>query len=454
MALTFAFIIKFWKIDSEEGYQLFYNENLPVYIFMSVIIAVFVGLTVSAQEIFKDKKILTREKFLNLSRGSYLFSKVIILAVISAYQSLVFVLVGNSIIEISFLNFYYWIILFSIWFSANIMGLIVSDSFKSSVNIYIVIPFLIIPQIILSGVLVPFNKLNPQISRPNTIPWYGEIMTARWAYEALAVKQYKENPYMKNLFDYDRIISEADYVKDFWCSNMEQKARDYLKYKDDTINLNRSKDNILLLKNELSSNHPWTKKLRYNFNIEDLEYDKVNEEVIDSVLNYLKDMKIYNIILRNKVNRRKNAFIDKFNSNITDDNRLANLKMIYFNEKLESFVTSNGREQIVEYDNTFYRLMKPIYFEPENLFFKAHFYAPNKPFFNKRVDAFWFNTVVIWLISIIMFIALYFRFVQRFINLFILLKFRLNFRKELKEDKFLKKRRKKSKFSRFMKRFN
>ncbi|MEA3452001.1 MAG: ABC transporter permease, partial [Bacteroidota bacterium] len=353
MALIFSFIIKFWKIDSEDGYQLFYNENLPVYIFMSVIIAVFVGLTVSAQEIYKDKKILSREKFLNLSRGSYLFSKIIILAVISAYQSLVFVLVGNSIIEITFLNFYYWIILFSIWFSANIMGLIVSDSFKSSVNIYIVIPFLIIPQIILSGVLVPFNKLNPQISKPNTIPWYGEIMSARWAYEALAVKQYKENPFMKNKFEYEKIIYEADYVKDYWCSNMDQKARDYLKYKDDTNNVERAKNNILLLKNEFSKNHSWTKKLRYQFNINDLEYGKANEAVIDSVLMYIKNIKIYNIIIRNKVNRRKNAYIDKFNSNKSDDMELANLRLIYFNEKLESFVTNNGSKQIVEYDNSF-----------------------------------------------------------------------------------------------------
>lgn len=347
MALIFSFIIKFWKIDSEDGYQLFYNENLPVYIFMSVIIAVFVGLTVSAQEIYKDKKILSREKFLNLSRGSYLFSKIIILAVISAYQSLVFVLVGNSIIEITFLNFYYWIILFSIWFSANIMGLIVSDSFKSSVNIYIVIPFLIIPQIILSGVLVPFNKLNPQISKPNTIPWYGEIMSARWAYEALAVKQYKENPFMKNKFEYEKIIYEADYVKDYWCSNMDQKARDYLKYKDDTNNVERAKNNILLLKNEFSKNHSWTKKLRYQFNINDLEYGKANEAVIDSVLMYIKNIKIYNIIIRNKVNRRKNAYIDKFNSNKSDDMELANLRLIYFNEKLESFVTTTEANKLL-----------------------------------------------------------------------------------------------------------
>ncbi len=55
----------------------------------------------------------------------------------------------------------YWLILFSVWFNGNLLGLNISDSFKSTVTIYIIIPFLIIPQIILSGVLVPFDKLNP-----------------------------------------------------------------------------------------------------------------------------------------------------------------------------------------------------------------------------------------------------------------------------------------------------
>jgi len=40
---------------------------------MSIIVALFIGLTVSAEEIFRDRKILEREKFLNLSRLSYLF---------------------------------------------------------------------------------------------------------------------------------------------------------------------------------------------------------------------------------------------------------------------------------------------------------------------------------------------------------------------------------------------
>ena len=76
------------------------NSNLPVYIFMSVIVAIFMGLTVSAEEIIKDRKILRREAFLNLSWNSYLISKIGVQFLISAIQAAMFVAVGNSIIGI------------------------------------------------------------------------------------------------------------------------------------------------------------------------------------------------------------------------------------------------------------------------------------------------------------------------------------------------------------------
>jgi len=109
LAFLMAFIIKFYNVDettSESGYVFMDNSNLPVYIFMSVIISIFVGLTVSAEEIIRDRKILTREKFLNLSWGSYLCSKVGILLVISAYQALAYVLLGNTILEIRGLEYF------------------------------------------------------------------------------------------------------------------------------------------------------------------------------------------------------------------------------------------------------------------------------------------------------------------------------------------------------------
>ncbi len=65
---------------------------------MCMIVALFMGLTVSAEEIIRDAKIRKRESFLNLSWNSYLSSKIIILFSISAIQTLTFILIGNAIL--------------------------------------------------------------------------------------------------------------------------------------------------------------------------------------------------------------------------------------------------------------------------------------------------------------------------------------------------------------------
>ena len=193
LALILAFIIKYSNADqsNEVGYIFRENENLTAYIFMSVIVALFLGLTVSAEEIIRDRKILKREKFLNLSKGSYLFSKISIMFCVSAIQILTFVLVGNTILEIKGMYIEYWLVLFSTACFANMLGLNISSSFDSAVTIYILIPFLIIPQLILSGVIVKFDKLNPVITIQKKVPMAGEIMASKWAFEALSVNQFK-----------------------------------------------------------------------------------------------------------------------------------------------------------------------------------------------------------------------------------------------------------------------
>ncbi|MCK4701392.1 MAG: ABC transporter permease, partial [Bacteroidales bacterium] len=146
LAFALAFLIKYWNESATNklGYTLLDNSNLPIYIFMSIIVAFFMGLMVSAEEIIKDRKILKREAFLNLSWASYLFSKVAVLFAISAIQAFAFVMVGNTIIEIKGMYFAYWIVMFSVWASSNMLGLIISDSFKTVVTIYMLIPILLI----------------------------------------------------------------------------------------------------------------------------------------------------------------------------------------------------------------------------------------------------------------------------------------------------------------------
>jgi ABC-type multidrug transport system ATPase subunit len=424
LAFILSFIIKFFNVSetSDLGYTFVENSNLPVYLFMSVIVATFMGLTVSAEEIIKDRKILKREAFLNLSWSGYLMSKVTVMLAISAIQALTFVLIGNSILEIKGMFFKYWIVLFSAWAASNIMGLLISDSFKTVVTIYILIPFLVIPQIILSGVIVKYEKLNPRISSPSKIPVYGELMTARWGYEALAVEQFIDNDYDALFYPVNKAMSIAEYKKNYWVKNLENKV-DYIGSGDNTDPV-KTAAYLTLLRNELAREMPQIKKIHIS-NVQKLDFkdldrltpEGINTEVIENTRAFIKTLnKIYMRIYNNANDEKDNLIRDLQKTPSDKDNFLA-LKKAYHNEKLTEFVENNNELiRIIEYKGRLYQKIDPIYLDPEYRFLKAHFYAPRKMMFGHYYTTFWINTLVIWCFAVVLYIILYFRLLKRLLD--------------------------------------
>jgi ABC transport system ATP-binding/permease protein len=77
LAFVLSLFIKYYPTDTDgrQDYSFAENLNFPQYLFISVMVALFLGLTVSAEEIIRDQKMLRRERYLHLSRKSYLFAK-------------------------------------------------------------------------------------------------------------------------------------------------------------------------------------------------------------------------------------------------------------------------------------------------------------------------------------------------------------------------------------------
>ncbi len=412
LALLLAYVIRYYNV-SDGGYSFEHNENVPIYIFIAVIIAIFIGLSVSAEEIIRDRKILNRETFLNLSRLSYLFSKTAVLFVISAIQTVLFIWVGNSITGILNMNFAYWIVLFSTWACANLMGLIISDTFKSVVTIYILIPFIVIPQLMLSGVLLRFEKINPDISSPASVPWYGELITARWAFEALAVDQFTNNQYEKIAYPYEKVMSTAEFQKNYWLVEMKNKLNE-VKY--DIENGDPPKETTLtLLSNEIE--HANQRQLVEAFPFNQLwKTEGVSQQLIDGTTLYLDQLTRYYTVLYNKAAERK----DRLTAEIAAINpdSLYQLKSKYYNQSLGNMVkNSNETYRLIEYKGRLLQNYHPIYKDPEQPFIKAQFYAPVKRFLGNFYPTFWVNIIVIWCFNIFCFVALYFRWLPRLLRL-------------------------------------
>ncbi|MGQ1909763.1 ATP-binding cassette domain-containing protein [Marinifilum sp. RC60d5] len=420
LAFILSYIIKFYNIDAgnELGYTFSNNSNLPVYLFMAVIVGLFIGLTLSAEEIIKDRKILKRERFLNLSKTGYLISKIVILFSISAFQAFLFTLIGNSILEIKGMFFEYWLALFSAWCFANMLGLIISDSFKTVITIYILIPFILIPQLILSGIIVKFDKLNPSISDPNSIPWYGEIITARWAYEALAVKQFKDNKFTANFYVYEKLMSKADYRKNYWLPILKNKLNECERYLNNPEDKSKLEANLTLLKNELSIED--LNLLSFQFKrINNLNANNLNKATIKQLRNYFDKVNKYYINLYNVSNSKKDEHLVTLQKKFEDKQEFVHMKKSYYNDRLTEVVrNSNDIERIIEFKGKLFQKIDPIYRDPESYFLKAHFYAPQKRIFGHYYDTYWINILVIWFSSITLYFVLYFGLLKKALGIF------------------------------------
>lgn len=420
LAFLLSYIIKYFNVDAanEYGYTLMDNSNLPVYLFMSVIVAIFVGLTVSAEEIIKDRKIKKRESFLNLSWSSYLMSKVIILLCISAFQALAFVLIGNTILEIKGMYFHYWIVLFSTWVSANMLGLVISDSFKTVVTIYILIPFLVIPQIILSGIIVKFEKLNPTISSPSSIPIYGEAIVARWAYEALAVHQFKNNKYQKPFYYFDEAMSISDYKRNYWLRTLQNKVSLCERNLDNPVRSSEVEAALNLIKNEVTHEAQSISGSRHPFKYVDyLNIDDINPKILSELNKYLEQLRLYYVKLYNKASQKKDSIISSQQRTEEQREEFLKLKRNYYNETLNEFVRNTSEvERIIEYKGRLIQKIDPIYLLPENRMLRAHFYSPVKNLFGYEFPTYWVNVIVIWIFTILMYVALYYRLLKRFLD--------------------------------------
>jgi len=426
LALFLSSLIYYFEIKPGNSDYIFYNNpNLPMYIVMAVIIAIFIGLSVSAEEIISDRKILKRESFLHLSRLSYLSSKVFILAIISAIQTASFVIIGNSIMQIKGMALIYWIILFSSSIFANVLGLLISDTMKKTVNIYILIPFLIIPQLILSGVFVNFDQLNPRMSSPKTIPFYGELITARWAYEAIIVENYKNNEYQKYFFVYDKLKSQSIYHKDYWVQEIKNQLNRFDKSED-----TKEKTNILrLVKKEIIKHNEKNLPELFFDKTDLLTPEKFDKPTYDELIRHLEKIRSFYIRLferaDNAVEEQKKELIK-----INGAEWLINLKNTHHNESMERFVRRSNdifSNKITQYKDELVQKFDPIYEDPSAPFIKAQFLASSKRIGKNFYSTFNINLLIIWLLNIFLFICLYYRLLDKVLKIGSFIKLKLKF---------------------------
>lgn len=414
LAIFLATLVRFYEEPRE--YTYFHNANIPVFIFMSVVVALFMGLTVSAKEIIKDRKIMKREKFLHLSRSGYLVSKMAILFGISAIQTGLFVLISCLILEIHDRWLMFWLLLFSVSCAANLMGLNVSSAFKNTITVYILIPILLIPQLILSGVVISFDKFNPRFANPERVPVLGDWMVSRWSFEGLMVDFYKNNAYQERFYEMDKAESTSRYFNHFYMDAMSVKLSELARsLKTGEIESEEARKDMHIVRKEFGLLLDKVGHDKFP------AYDKLTTEAFDldvftQALDFLATVQqVYN-------NRRDQALAQKeeLTKELQERGEYDILRYGYHNDELSAQVRNSYSElKIAEGKHSMVRKFEPIYGEPVPRFaldYRTTFYSPEKHFAGRNFPTPWFNLFVIWIMVGVMYATLYYEVPERVVR--------------------------------------
>ena len=374
-----------------EGYTVMDNKNLVSYFFMAVIVATFIGMSGSAEEIIKDRALLKREKFLQLSYGSYIWSKIIFMAGVSLIQTFLFILIGNTIMGLGLFGIW-WLILFATAFLANLTGLLLSQCLSSIVSIYISIPILLIPQILLCGLVVSFSDLTPN-SKTGNVPLIGELIPSRWSYEALAVTSFTDNDYEKPFFELDKARQENQFYNLGFLYELQSQLETMNDEKRQGKEVNPAHLSVintnLPVLTEFCGMAPYAGDGSYQ-----------------SLYNYMKEAEKIMSKRGNDFTMKKEAMVSKMVKQQGKEAFLE-LKKDNYNIKLEEFVTGADQRGMVEVvDDYLVPRSGIIYLTPHNKIGRAPFYSSEKILGSWHIKTLWFNLGVILLMSVITIILL------------------------------------------------
>ena len=428
LALILASIVRYNNSYDNTAYLFRFNDNFPLFIMMSIIVALFLGLMVSAEEISRDRKILKREKFLNLSWNSYLASKTLILFTISAIQTLSFTLISVFLLEIKGITLYFWFTLFSVSCFGNILGLNISHAFRSSVTVYILIPLLIIPQMILSGLFVSFDKINEIIGNKAKVPLVADIMVTRWSFEAIAVRQFIENDYERLLYRFEQQESAASYKSTFYYEKLKELVNEVMflmnsmstnnntDQKSDDWKQRRITRNLRILKKEIEKDKEF--QALSGALSSKLSPEGFSPEVADQYHVYLDNLKETNLRKTNTAFEKKEKLIGILEKENFLQGTLNDLKDAYYNENMADLVKNrNAITKVTQYRNELYQLTDPIFIQNREYAspfdYRTNLFEPEKNLFSFRIKTPWFNLIVIWTQVLMLYLMLYIGILKR-----------------------------------------
>lgn len=369
-----------------DGYSYYQNDNMPPYIFMSVIVAMFIGIMSGSGEIIKERNTLQRESFLDLSYSSFIFAKLTFLMVLSGIQMISYVLISKWVLQIPSGNGHLFVILWSTTVSSSIIGLVLSSVFKTMASVYVSIPFVLIPQILFSGAVIDFNKINPVFASDKYVPAISEVMMSRWVYETISVSLFMDSEFARTLYPTEKALNETTYSRNFLLPEIEK----------------------AFFKESWSTTHFLTKdSADFRLIVDGIQ--QVGHTMKKDFSALYKDGRIEGEPFSQFVNEVRSKLMATHDANLMfKDSLIAEMGSDAYNalqhttnKKLMQLLTDEANvEKVKTRNHQFIRKMTPVYYIPDHKGGRSHLYAPAKKVGQFVLTTYQFNTFIIWFMSL------------------------------------------------------
>jgi hypothetical protein len=365
------------------------------------VLAVFLGLILSAREVFRERRIIEKQRYLNLSKFSYINSKITYLFVIAWFQSILFIAISHLMLSVKGMFLMHTLIFFSCEAFGVLIGLILSESHKSLDTIYTrSIPLIILLQLLFGGGIIPLDSLSSKKGYP---PLASDVIVCRWAYEAMMVHQFTHNAYTRNFYEIDREISESRINAYYYLPIMKEQV-EYCQDRN-----HPSGDTAANMLEHIQ------KKLRYYpkqydlfgyENIDSLTQRSFSDRIANDLSEYLEYLNMQLFSIYHDALQKRN-FKEQEISKSLGDRYLQDLQDNYTNQAVIEEVTRSSADPVFD-DSVIppVQLIDQVYQRPESKLGRTLFFLPEKKINQQIIDTVEFNISLIWLINFILYILL------------------------------------------------
>jgi hypothetical protein len=261
------------------------------------------------------------------------------------------------------------------------------------------------PQLLLNGSLIPFDRLHPSVALQQSVPGIANLAVSRWGFEALLVNQFVNNQYQKLYHDLDQQESQLRYFNGYLIPEVEHVVNEIKQTGNNVVYQN----NLLNLLNngidQLGGNNQLVKAAT--------QISK-NALYADSLLLQLQALRRIVSADLNAISGERDNRTSLLIQQLGGADMLSKRKERFSNEAVRDLVLSRKEPQkLLRSDNTFVRKFEPIFAAPTSNWGNAHFLSQNKKLWGLLVSTVVFNILVIWIISLFLYVALYYDWLKK-----------------------------------------